>query len=73
MSQTLSGKFRKGSNAMTEIDYIEVGRKAHELERTHGPDAARRYAAKIALEALADGEKDQHAFWRAVEMSLSPR
>jgi hypothetical protein len=37
------------------------------------PEGAQRYAAKIALEALEDGEKDQHAFWRAVEMSLTIR
>jgi hypothetical protein len=55
------------------VDYVEVGRKAHELQAAHGGDAARRYAAKIAGEALADKEMAHHAFWRAVEMALTIR
>lgn len=57
----------------SEVDYVEVGRTSHELARMHGPVGARLYAAKLALEALTDGEKDEHAFWRAVEMTLTPR
>jgi hypothetical protein len=61
---------RKGGAMTSQVDYVEVGRKTHELVRTHGPAGARRYAAKLALEALAEGEKDEHAFWLAVEQSL---
>ena len=55
------------------VDYVEVGRKAHELQAAQGQDGARRYAAKMAAEALADGEMDEHGFWHAVEMSLTIR
>ena len=57
----------------SEVDYVEVGRVTHELVRSHGPYGARRYAAKLALEALAEGEKDEHAFWLAIEQGLIPR
>ena len=55
------------------VDYVEVGRKAHELEVAHGQDGARRYAAKLAAECRTENHADEHAFWRAVEMSLTVR
>jgi len=58
---------------MSEVDYVMVGRKAHELVAAHGPDGARRYAAKLAAEALAGGSVDEHDFWKAVAMSLTIR
>lgn len=57
----------------SKVDYIEVGRQAHELAAAHGADGARRYAAKIAAEALSNGNVEKHAFWRSVEMSLTIR
>ena len=57
----------------TKVDYIAVGRKEYELVAAHGKDGALRYAARIALEAKAEGDNDAFAFWRAVERSLTPR
>jgi hypothetical protein len=39
---------------MTETDYIEVSRKAHELSHSHGRNA-HIYAAKLAATALREG------------------
>lgn len=36
-------------------DYVEVGRKAHELSASHGP-LAHQYAAKLAAETLVKGD-----------------
>jgi hypothetical protein len=58
--------------AMASVDYIEVSRKAHELTHFHGQNA-RSYAAKLAADALARGETEEHAFWKAVELSLTSR
>ena len=55
------------------VDYVEVGRKAYELQVAQGQDGAWRYAAKVAAECLSAGEMDEHAFWRAVELSLTIR
>ena len=58
---------------MTErLDYIEVGRAAHELSDRHGHDA-HRYAARLAAQAAADGDLERHEFWRGVEAALTPR
>ena len=57
---------------MTKPDYIEGGRKAHELAHSHGWDA-HKYAAKLAAEALAEGKTEESGFWKAVEASLTPR
>jgi hypothetical protein len=57
----------------SKIDWTEVGRKAHELEVAHGRAGAHRYAAKIAEEALADGDVADYAFWQAVERSFAIR
>lgn len=55
-----------------EIDWIAVDRKAHELSERHGRPA-HQYAARLASEALADGDEDEHRFWQAVEGTLKPR
>jgi hypothetical protein len=57
---------------MTEPDYIEVGRKAHELSHAHGWNA-HTYAAKLAAAALAEGEIEEYGFWKRVEAALTPR
>jgi hypothetical protein len=57
---------------MTDVDYVEVGRKAHELSYAHGPNA-HLYAAKLAAKALSEGEIQEHHFWKAVEADLTPR
>jgi hypothetical protein len=57
---------------MSEFDYIEVGRKAHELMQTHGATAFT-YATTQAQRAGAAGDHDEQAFWRAVANSLRPR
>jgi hypothetical protein len=55
------------------VDHVEVGRKAHELEARHGMDGALRQAQKISEEARADGDLDDHRFWKAVAAMLTPR
>jgi hypothetical protein len=57
---------------MEDIDYVEVGRKAHELKACHGADALR-YAWKISEEAGAAGDLAEQLFWKAVAASLTPR
>jgi hypothetical protein len=57
---------------MTEVDYVEVSRKAYELSYAHGRNA-RAYAAKLAAAALAEGQIEEHHFWKAVEAALTPR
>jgi hypothetical protein len=58
---------------MSELDYIEVGRKAHELAATHGALNAVDRADRLAQQALAESRVDEHAFWKAVADSLRPR
>nr|WP_294816893.1 hypothetical protein [uncultured Sphingomonas sp.] len=61
---------------MTEaagVDYVEVGRRAHELEARHGMDGALRQAQNISEEARVDGDLDDHRFWKAVAAMLTPR
>jgi hypothetical protein len=58
---------------MAEIDYVEVGRAAHELVASHGAHAAGPYAAKLAKRAKDTGNADEQAFWEAVVASLEPR
>lgn len=53
-------------------DYVEVSRKAHELEHSHGHNA-HLYAAKLAAEALEEGMTEESEFWKAVEEALKPR
>jgi uncharacterized protein (TIGR02444 family) len=53
-------------------DYVEVGRKSHELSQAHGHGAST-HAAKLAATALDEGKIEEHEFWKAVEGSLTPR
>jgi hypothetical protein len=57
---------------VSEVDYVEVGRRAHELSYTHG-HTARGYADRQAQLALAAGKTDEYAFWKAVAQSLTAR
>jgi hypothetical protein len=57
---------------VTDVDYVQVSRKAHELQNAHG-QGAHKYAAKMAAQALADALVDEHKFWQAVEAALKPR
>jgi hypothetical protein len=52
--------------------YLEVDRRAHELEASHG-QGAHAYASRMAENALAAGEADEHRFWKAVAAALQPR
>jgi hypothetical protein len=55
-----------------QLDYIQVGRKAHELSAAHGLRAYQ-YAAKLATQALVEGDTEGHEFWKHVEAALTPR
>ena len=55
---------------MATVDYIEVGRTAHELLHRHGRNA-HEYAVKPVAEAFAEGNDDEHEFWRAVELAVT--
>jgi hypothetical protein len=57
---------------MARVDYIEVGRTAHELLHRHDWNA-HEYAARLAAEALAEGKDEEYEFWRAVEVAVTPR
>lgn len=57
---------------MARVDYIEVGRTAHELHHRHGRNA-HEFASRLAAEALADGKDEEYEFWRAVELHVTPR
>ena len=57
---------------MTKPDYIEVGRKAYELQVTHGSTALS-YAQRMADAARAEGKTEEFEFWNAVYNSMKPR
>jgi hypothetical protein len=57
---------------MTQPDYIEVSRVAHELAAAHAAGAFA-YAARRAKEAETSGKQEDYAFWQAVADSLKPR
>jgi hypothetical protein len=57
---------------MTPVDYLQVGRVAHQLRIDHGPTAYL-CADKMAREAELEDKPDQAAFWGAVSGSLAPR
>ncbi|MGM4964401.1 hypothetical protein AB7714_12895 [Tardiphaga sp. 1201_B9_N1_1] len=57
---------------MAELDYIEVGREAHELSHAHGRNAYL-HADRQAQWALEASEADEHTFWQAVAAALKPR
>ncbi len=52
---------------------MEVGRTAHELDSRMAWPVALSYAAKLAAEALAREDLEEHEFWSAVYASLRPR
>jgi hypothetical protein len=56
----------------SQVDTIEAGRVAFELSQRHGRNAFQ-HAAKLATEALAKGNTEDHAFWKYVEATLKPR
>ena len=58
---------------MSEPDFLEISRKAHELVSAHGGWNAYTHAARQAERALAAGETEEHDFWKAVAASLKPR
>ncbi len=58
---------------MSNPDFVEVSRKAHELISTHGGLNAYVYADGQAKRALEAGETEEYDFWQAVAMSLKPR
>ena len=57
----------------SNVDYIEVGRKASELESNYGREGAHAHAGRLAVEAARDGEPNNHDFWRAVQLTLTSR
>jgi hypothetical protein len=69
--RALGGEFEKRSMERTQT-LIEIGRRAHELAERHGWNA-HKYAAKMAAEALAAGDMEEHDIWKMVESSLTPR
>jgi hypothetical protein len=57
---------------MDTVDYVEVGRTAHQLRQDHGHHA-HLYAAKLSREAQAEGKTAEAEFWKAVSAALTPR
>ena len=55
-----------------EVDYVEVGREAHQLGSTYGRDAWF-YANRWEKMAANEGKPEEAAFWGAVASSLKPR
>ncbi|WP_146770194.1 hypothetical protein [Mesorhizobium hawassense] len=62
------------ANGWTEkqLFYLEVGRASFELDYYHRWDADL-YAARLAANALAEGDAEGHRFWEAVAAALRPR
>ncbi len=56
----------------SQVDTIEAGRAAFELGQRHGRNAYQ-HAAKLATEALAKGNTEEHAFWKYIEATLRAR
>ena len=56
----------------SQVDHIEAGRVAFELSQRHGRNAYQ-HAAKLAADALAKGDTEEHAFWKYIEATLRPR
>jgi hypothetical protein len=57
---------------LSDIDYIAVGREAHQLSATYRRDAWI-YAERWAQLADTEGRADEAAFWSAVSHALKPR
>jgi len=58
--------------AALAVDLVEVGRRSQEIGFGHGR-RAHRFAAELALLALADGEIEEYEFWKSVEDDLASR
>jgi hypothetical protein len=58
---------------MSEPDFLDISRKAHELVSAHGGWNAYTFADGQAKRALGADEIAEHDFWLAVAMSLKPR
>ena len=56
----------------SRVDTREAGRVAFELSQRHGRDAFQ-HSAKLAMEALAEGQVEEHAYWKYIEATLRPR
>jgi hypothetical protein len=54
------------------VDWVQVGREAHQLGRDYGKDAWI-YATRFAERAQVGGEVEERAFWLAVAAALQPR
>lgn len=54
------------------IDWVEVGRVAHQVELDHGSNAYS-YAAWVAAKAKEESRLVESEFWAAVAASLRPR
>ena len=54
------------------VDYVKVGREAHELALRHGRDA-HRFALRMSQQAKDAGDAEAAAFWYAVNRTLEPR
>ena len=54
------------------VDFIQVGRVAHELSERHGA-RAHQHAASLAGQAEAEGDEEACRFWKAIEAALKPR
>lgn len=57
---------------MSSVDFMEVGRVAHQLARDHGRTAYM-HAARLAHEAESAGKSVEAEFWHAVSAALAPR
>ncbi|MEL7022889.1 MAG: hypothetical protein AAGL69_04020 [Pseudomonadota bacterium] len=57
---------------MSQVDYLEVSRAAHELTERHG-NHAHVYASQLAQNAKDEGNSEESDFWKAVSTSLMPR
>jgi rhamnogalacturonyl hydrolase YesR len=57
---------------ISQVDQVEAGRVGFELSQRHGQNAYK-HAAKLAADALAKGDTEEHAFWKYIEASLRPR
>lgn len=55
-----------------DVDYVEVGREAHQLSSTYGRDAWL-YAGRWEKMAADEGKLEEAAFWSAVTAALRPR
>lgn len=54
------------------VDWMEVGRAAHQVELDHGRNGYL-YAEKLAAEAEQESRQSDSEFWAAVAATLRPR